>query len=198
MASFKQPPKELILDFDATDDAVHGKQEGRFFHGYYDHYCFLPVYVFCQDQLLVSYLRRSHMDGAKHAWAILSLRVKWFRQSWPAVRIIFRGDSGFCRRRMLAWCERHEVGYIVGIAQNKRLNEITAQWQQATEKQHAQSGEKVRWFNEFHYAAKSWQQARRIIVKIEHTEKGSNPRYVVTHLTGKPQFLYDKLLFITR
>ncbi|SFN30749.1 Transposase DDE domain group 1 [Nitrosomonas communis] len=99
---------------------------------------------------------------------------------------------------MLAWCERHEVGYIVGIAQNKRLNEITAQWQQATEKQHAQSGEKVRWFNEFHYAAKSWQRARRIIVKIEHTEKGSNPRYVVTHLTGEPQFLYDKLLFITR
>ena len=122
MASFEQPPKELILDFDATDDAVHGKQEGRFFHGYYDHYCFLPLYVFCQDQLLVSYLRPSNIDGAKHAWAILSLLVKRFRQSWPEVRSIFRGDSGFCRRRMMAWCERHDVGYNVGIAQNKRLN----------------------------------------------------------------------------
>jgi hypothetical protein len=193
MASFKQPPKELMLDFDATDDAVHGKQEGRFFHGYYDHYCFLPLYVFCQDQLLVSYLRPSNIDGAKHAWAILSLLVKRFRQSWPAVRIIFRGDSGFCRRRMLAWCERHEVGYIVGIAQNKRLNEITAQWQQAAEKQYVESGEKVRRFDEFQYAAKSWKRTRRIIVKIEHTDKGSNPRYLVTNLTGKPQLLYDKI-----
>ncbi|SDH02785.1 IS1380 family transposase [Nitrosomonas sp. Nm132] len=193
MASFKQPPKELILDFDATDDAVHGKQEGRFFHGYYDHYCFLPLYVFRQDQLLVSYLRPSNIDGAKHAWAILSLLVKRFRQSWPEVRIIFRGDSGFCRRRMLAWCERHDVGYIVGIAQNKRLNEITAQWQQAAEKQYAASGEKVRWFDEFQYAAKSWKRIRRIIVKIEQPEKGSNPRYVVTNLTDKPQSLYDKL-----
>jgi hypothetical protein len=193
MASFEQPPKELILDFDATDDVVHGKQEGRFFHGYYDHYCFLPLYVFCQDQLLVSYLRPSNIDGAKHAWAILSLLVKRFRQSWPEVRIIFRGDSGFCRRRMLAWCERHDVGYIVGIAQNKRLNEISAQWQQAAEKQYAISNEKVRWFDEFQYAAKSWKRTRRIIVKIEHTEKGSNLRYVVTNLTGKPQFLYDKL-----
>lgn len=193
MASFKQPPKELMLDFDATDDAVHGKQEGRFFHGYYDHYCFLPLYVFCQDQLLVSYLRPSNIDGAKHAWAILSLLVKRFRQSWPAVRIIFRGDSGFCRCRMLAWCERHEVGYIVGIAQNKRLNEITARWQQAAEKQYIESGEKVRRFDEFQYAAKSWKRTRRIIVKIEHTEKGSNPRYLVTNLTSKPQLLYDKI-----
>ncbi len=193
VASFKRVPKELILDFDATDDAVHGKQEGRFFHGYYDHYCFLPLYVFCQDQLLVSYLRPSNIDGAKHARAILSLPVKRLRQSWPAVRIIFRGDSGFCRRRMPAWCERHDVSYIVGIARNKRLNEITAQWQQAAEKQYATSGEKVRWLGEFHYAAKSWQQLRRIIVKIEPTEKGSNPRYVVTNLTGKPQLLYDKI-----
>ena len=193
VTSFKQAPKELMLDFDATDDAVHGKQEGRFFHGYYDHYCFLPLYVFCQDQLLVSYLRPGNIDGAKHAWAVLSLLVKRFRQSWPEVRIIFRGDSGFCRRRMLAWCERHDVGYLVGIAQNKRLNEISAQWQQAAEKQYAISNEKVRWFDEFHYAAKSWKRTRRIIVKIEHTDKGSNPRYVVTNLIGKPQFLYDKL-----
>ena len=106
IASFSDVPKELILDFDATDDTVHGKQEGRFFHGYYDHYCFLPLYVFCRDQLLVSYLRPSKIDGAKHAWAILSLLVKQLRNAWPEVRIIFRGDSGFCRHRMLTWCER--------------------------------------------------------------------------------------------
>ena len=101
IASFDRAPKQLILDFDATDDPVHGKQEGRFFHGFYDHYCFLPLYVFCGDHLLVSYLRPSKIDAAKHAWAILALLVKHLRQSWPSVRIIFRGDSGFCRHRML-------------------------------------------------------------------------------------------------
>ena len=105
IASFKKAPKKLILDFDATDDAVHGQQEGRFFHGYYDHYCFLPLYVFCGRQLLVSYLRPSKIDGAKHAWAILALLVKRLRQAWPQVKIIFRGDSGFCRWRMLSWCD---------------------------------------------------------------------------------------------
>ncbi len=110
MASFKRPPKALTLDFDATDDAVHGKQEGRFFHGDSDHCCFLPRYVFCGDQLLVSYLRPSKIDGAKHAWAILALLVKRLRKAWPTVRIIFRGDAGFCRWRLLAWCECHNVG----------------------------------------------------------------------------------------
>jgi hypothetical protein len=193
IASFRQPPSELIMDFDATDDTVHGQQEGRFFHGYYDHYCFLPLYVFCQNQLLVSYLRPSNIDSAKHTWAILLLLVKRIRKTWSKVRIIFRGDSGFCRRRMLAWCERHDVGYIVGIAQNKRLNVLTAQWQQEAEKYFSESGEKVRWFNELQYAAQSWDHPRRIITKIEHTEKGSNPRYVVTNLAGKPQFLYEEL-----
>ena len=126
IASFKAAPKELILDFDATDDVVHGNQEGRFFHGYYDHYCFLPLYVFCRNQLLVSYLRPSKIDGAKHAWAILALLVKRLRQVWPQVKIIFRADSGLCRWRMLSWCERNHVGYIVGIAKNKRLNALTA------------------------------------------------------------------------
>ncbi|MBX3630645.1 MAG: IS1380 family transposase [Nitrosomonas sp.] len=193
IASFDGVPKELILDFDATDDAVHGKQEGRFFHGYYDHYCFLPLYVFCHDQLLVSYLRPSKIDGAKHAWAILSLLVKRLRKAWPEVHIIFRGDSGFCRHKMLTWCERHDVGYIVGIAKNQRLNAMTAQWQQKAESHFEQTSEKVRQFYELSYAAKSWHQPRRIIAKIEHTDKGGNPRYVVTNLTGEPQHLYDKL-----
>lgn len=112
IASFKKAPKELVLDFDATDDRVHGNQEGRFYHGYYGDWCFLPLYVFCQDQLLVSYLRPSNIDGARHSWAILSLLVKRLRQQWPEVKIIFRGDSGFCRWKMLRWCEKKGVDYI--------------------------------------------------------------------------------------
>jgi hypothetical protein len=193
IASFKKAPKKLILDFDATDDAVHGKQEGRFFHGYYDHYCFLPLYVFCRDQLLVSYLRPSKIDGAKHAWAILALLVKRLRQAWPQVKIIFRGDSGFCRWRLLSWCERHDVGYIVGVAKNKRLNAMTAQLQRDAEACYAALGSKVRWFHDIHYAAGSWKRTRRVIAKIEHTDKGRNPRYVVTNLTGDGQRLYEKL-----
>ena len=193
IASFKRAPKKLVLDFDATDDVVHGKQEGRFFHGYYDHYCFLPLYVFCRDQLLVSYLRPSKIDGAKHAWAILALLVKRLRQVWPKVRIIFRADSGFCRWRMLRWCERHEVGYIVGIAQNKRLNAFIQPHLEAAAASFAESGRKVRWFTDLHYAAKSWDHPRRVIAKIEHTDKGSNPRYVVTNLKGEAQALYEKL-----
>jgi len=193
IASFQRPPKKLILDFDATDDAVHGKQEGRFFHGYYDHYCFLPLYVFCRDQLLVSYLRPSKIDGAKHAWAILALLVKRLRQAWPKVRIILRADSGFCRWRMLSWCERHDVGYIVGVAKNQRLNAMTATLQRDAEACYAELGAKVRWFSDIHYAAGSWKRQRRVIAKIEHTDKGSNPRYVVTNLSGDGQALYEKL-----
>jgi len=192
IASFDEPPRELILDFDATDDVVHGKQAGRFFHGYYDHYCFLPLYVFCGDQLLVSYLRPSNQDGARHAWAILSLLVKRLRKAWPEVPIIFRGDSGFCRPKMLTWCERHTIGYIAGIAQNKRLNAMTAPWQQVAQSDFEQSGEKVRYFYALRYAAKSWHRSRKVIAKIEHTSKGSNPRYIVTNLAGEPQFLYDQ------
>ncbi len=193
IASFKRAPKKLILDFDATDDAVHGKQEGRFFHGYYDHYCFLPLYVFCRNQLLVSYLRPSKIDGAKHAWAILALLVKRLRQAWPQARIIFRADSGFCRWRMLSWCERHNVGYIVGIAKNKRLNTLTAQLQRDARDCYTELDSKVRWFTDIHYAAGSWNRRRRVIAKIEHTGKGGNPRYVVTNLAGDGKVLYEKL-----
>jgi len=191
--SFKRPPRELILDFDATDDLVHGKQEGRFFHGYYDQYCFLPLYVFCGGQLLVSYLRPSKIDGAKHAWAILSLLVKRFRQVWPKVRIVFRGDSGFCRHRMLDWCEKNNVGYIVGVAKNKRLNALSRNLQDQAETQFNQFGKKQRLFAEFRYAACSWSRERRIIAKAEQTGKGPNPRYLVTNIPGDPQQLYDKL-----
>jgi hypothetical protein len=193
IASFKRAPRKLILDFDATDDAVHGKQEGRFFHGYYDHYCFLPLYVFCGHRLLVSYLRPSKIDGAKHAWAILALLVKRFRQRWPKVQIIFRGDSGFCRWRMLAWCERHNVGYIVGIAKNKRLNRLAKSDLQAAQSAFERSGRRQRRFAECHYAAATWDRPRRVLIKAEHTAKGANPRYVVTNLLGDSKRLYDRL-----
>ena len=193
IASFKRAPKKLILDFDATDDPVHGEQDGRFFHGYYRHYCFLPLYVFCGHQLLVSYLRPSNIDGAKHSWAILSLLVKRLRQVWPKVRIIFRGDGSFCRWKMLRWCDHHEVGYIIGLAKNKRLNRLTASLQDEAAACFAATGHKVRWFTDFQYAARSWDGARRVIAKIEHSQHGVNPRYVVTNLEGDAKQLYDKL-----
>ena len=167
IASFKRTPKRLVLDFDATDDRVHGNQEGSEFHGYYDHYCFLPLYVFCQDQLLVSYLRNSRIDGAKHAWAILSLLVKRFRQVWPKVKITFRGDSGFCRHKLLSWCERHGVDYMVGLAKNDRLNACLEPLMREAEERHEQTGNKIRRFTAFQYGARSWGQTRRIIGKAE-------------------------------
>ena len=193
IASYQRAPKRLILDFDATDDVVHGKQEGRFFHGYYDHYCFLPLYVFCGRQLLVSYLRPSRIDAAKHAWAILALLVKRLRRAWPKVRILFRADSGFCRWRMLRWCERHGVEYLVGIARNKRLNEQAKPFIEAAAQHFYRTGRKQRRFHVISYAAHSWDRHRRLIVKAEHTVQGSNPRYLVTNLQATPHYLYNQL-----
>ncbi len=193
VASFGKAPRELILDFDATDDPVHGQQEGRFFHGYYDRYCFLPLYVFCGSQLLVAYLRPSKIDGAKHAWAILALLVKRLRQTWPGVRIVFRGDSGFCRHRMLSWCERHDVNYVVGVAQNARLLKQAEPFLEKARGQFEATQEKVRFFDEVNYAARSWRAERRVIVKAEHAARGPNPRFVVTNLSGDAADLYEKL-----
>jgi hypothetical protein len=181
----------LILDFDATDDPVHGNQEGRFFHGYYDHYCLLPLYVFCGDQLLVSYLRPSQIDGARHAWAILALLVKRLREVWPEVRIIFRGDSGFCRHHMLTWCERKGVGYIMGIAKNNTLLRCISEPMQWVQELADLTGEKQREFYQFHYAAGTWKRRRKVIAKLEVSAQGQNPRFIVTNLEGDKQHLYD-------
>jgi Transposase DDE domain group 1 len=193
IASFAAPPAEIVLDFDATDVPVHGRQEGRFFHGYYDHHCFLPLYVFCDEQLLVAYLRPSKIDAAKHSWAILALLVKRLRQAWPAVRLILRGDSGFCRPRLLGWCERHAVGYIVGLAKNPRLAALAEPWLVDAKAGFAETGDKQRRFGEFRYAAKTWTVERRVITRIEHDRLGANPRYVVTNLPGAPEALYKQL-----
>jgi hypothetical protein len=192
VASFEAPPERLILDFDATDDRVHGRQVGAYFHGYYGDYCFLPLYVFCGEQLLVSYLRPSNCDGARHAWAVLALLVKALRQQWPGVRILLRADSGFCRWKMLRWCERHSVEYLVGLAKNPRLNALSAELQAQAEAQYQTRQEKVRLFGEFAYRADSWDRERRVIVKAEHHSKGANPRYLLTNLEGQPQPLYEE------
>lgn len=189
--SFDAPPEELVLDFDATDDPVHGEQEGRFFHGYYDHYCFLPLYVFCGSQLLVSYLRPSNIDGAKHSWAILSLLVKRLRKHWPNVKIIFRGDSGFCRHRMLDWCDRNDVGYVVGIAKNATLIKLSQWWMNRAKARFEKTGDSQRLFGEFEYAAKTWSSKKRIIAKAEHLKKGENPRFIVTNLKLDRRELYE-------
>lgn len=191
VASFKEVPTELILDFDATDDRVHGQQEGRSFHGYYGDWCFLPLYVFCGEQLLVSYLRRSNIDAARHSQAILKLLVVRLRQEWPQVKIIFRGDSGFCRWKMLRWCDHHQVGYIVGLAKNSRLQVLSARLQTAALEEFKTTQQKQRLFGDLNYKAGSWECQRRVIAKVEHTDKGANPRYVVTNLEGDAQVLYD-------
>jgi hypothetical protein len=192
IASFKHAPEELVLDFDATDDPLYGRQEGRFFHGYHDNYCYLPLYVFCAEQLLVSYLRPSRIDEAKHAGVVLKLLVGRLRRAWPEVRIIMRADSGFCRRRILSWCERNRVGYIVGLAKNDRLNAMTKLQRERLARQFEHSQVKQREFAELRYGARTWKCERRVIARLEHMEKGDNPRYVVTNLEGDARGVYEK------
>lgn len=191
--SHTSAPKEIILDFDATDDPIHGQQEGRFFHGYYDAYCFMPLYVFAGEQLLCAYLRPSNIDGAKHAWAILALMTKRLRQAWPQVKIIFRGDSGFCRWKMLRWCDRHGVDYIVGLAKNSRLAAMSKPLMDQAQQQFEQTKQKQRLFGELAYAAGTWDKQRRVISRVEHTDKGENPRFIVTSLLGEGQSLYEQI-----
>ena len=193
IASFERAPRRLVLDVDATDDRVHGDQEGRFFHGYYDHYCFLPLYVFCGERLLVSYLRPSRIDGAKHSWAILALLIKRLRRAWPEVEIMVRGDSGFCRWRMLRWFDRHGVGYVIGVAKNPRLLARSSALRALAEDRYRATGEKQRLFGEARYGARAWDAARRVIVKAEHGARGGNPRFVVTNLEDDPRHLYERV-----
>jgi hypothetical protein len=193
IASYTKTPDELILDFDPTDDPVHGNQQKRFFHGYYDHYCFLPLYVFCGPQLLVAYLRPADIEPAMHSRAIVKLLVKRIRQQWPNVKIIFRGDSGFCRWRLMRWCDKHDVGYIIGLARNAVLTRLAEQFTSVSKTQFEQTQRKQRIFGEFMYAADTWDKQRRVIVKAEHLRQGENTRFVVTNLAGDTQELYDNL-----
>ena len=191
VASFKHPPKQLVLDFDATDDRVHGDQEGRFFHGYYDHYCFLPLYVFCGDRLLCAYLRPSNIDAALHSRAILRLLVNRLRRAWPKVKLVFRADSGFCRWKTLKYCDNNDVGYVVGLARNAVLERLALPYTVLAHSQFVLTGEKQRDFHELRYAAETWDRKRRVIVKAEYLPKGPNTRFVVTNLADAPPSIYD-------
>ncbi len=192
-----QAPEQIILDVDTTDDLIYGKQEGRFYHGYYKDYCYLPLYVFCGEQLLCSRLRRSNTEASADSVEELEPLVARIRQCWPAVKIWLRGDSGFCRESLMAWCESEGIDYVFGLAQNARLKkQIEAQMAQAAE-QYQQTQAAARVFTEFLYATeKTWSRERRVVAKAEHLDKGANPRFVVTSLSAeqKPAHeLYEKV-----
>lgn len=193
IASHPTPPEHLILDFDATDDRVHGKQELRFFHGYYDHHCFLPLYVFCGDELLTAYLRPSNIDASKHTRALLKLLVRKLQSAWPEVKITIRADSGFCRWRLMRWCDSHGIGYVLGLAKNSVLLEQAQDPRNRAERRFQETGQGQRIFGSFSYSAGSWDRPRRVIVKAEHNAKGANPRFVVVNVPGEAQELYEEV-----
>lgn len=193
IASQGECPDDLVLDIDASDIPLHGEQEDSEFHRYYDHYCYLPLYVFCGKAMLACVLRRSRIDGAKHAAAVIKLIVTRLRQAWPSVRIIVRGDSGFCRQRLIRWCERHAVGYVIGLARNARLERCVAQWEATLAEAFETAGTKQRAIHEFGYAARSWDRHRRVITRLEFGSQGTNPRFIVTNLDRDATDLYDGL-----
>lgn len=192
IASQRKAPKRLVLDLDASDIPLHGNQELRQFHGYYDQHCYLPLYVFCGDSMLACYLRRSRIDGAKNATALVKRLVQRLRQSWPKVEIVIRADSGFCRVRLMRWCERNAVGYVLGIARNARLHSIVELTEFAMADRYAVTGLKQREIGEFTYAAESWGIERRVITRLEYGAQGTNPRFIVTNLDTEATELYDK------
>jgi len=182
------PPSEIILDLDATDDPVHGNQQGRFFHGYYREYCYLPLYMFCGEHLLCARLRPANIDGAAGALKIVRRIVERIRAQWPTTRIILRGDSGFCREHLTAYCEEHGLYYVFGLARNSRLEaELAAEMAQA-EAQYKATHQAARVFKDFVYQTRdSWSRPRRVVGKAEYLEKGANPRFVVTNLPASEQ-----------
>ena len=194
-------PEQIVLDVDTTDLPLHGKQEGRFFHGYYDSYCYLPLYVFCGEQVLCARLREANHDASFGTRAEIQRIVTQMRAAWPEVKIIVRGDAGFCRNELMSWCESNGVQFVFGMARNQRLRKIIgAQMHEATE-QWQQTGKAARVFNEFEYQAKKtkkggWDRARRVVAKAEHIDGKENPRFVVTSLSSEEwaaQALYESL-----
>jgi hypothetical protein len=193
----RRAPREIVLDLDATDDPLHGEQEGRFFHGYYDSYCYLPLYVTCGRHLLAAKLRPSNVDGAAGADVELARIVGRLRARWPRVRILVRGDSGFARDWLMAWCEENSVDYVFGLAGNSRLAaEIEGHMAQA-EAEGRRTGQPARRFKDFQYRTrKGWSRRRRVIGKAEWTQGEANPRFVVTSLSRsevKARYLYEKV-----
>ncbi len=198
LESQQQPLEQIVLDIDTTDLALHGNQEGRFFHGYYDHYCYLPLYLFCGDHVLCCRLRRSNIDAAAGCLREVRRVVEQIRKAWPEARIILRGDSGFSRDELMSWGEEHGVYYVFGLARNSRLEARVAESLVAAERQHEQTQKPARIFQEFQHetVSGSWQRQRRVVAKAEYIDGKQNPRFVVTSLPAEgwpAQTLYEDL-----
>jgi hypothetical protein len=199
--SYQKAPDQIILDIDSTDLPLHGKQEGRFFHGYYDNYCYLPLYIFCGEQVLCARLREANHDAAFGSLAEIQRIVAQLRAVWPEVKIILRGDSGFCRNELMSWCEAHRVDFVFGMARNQRLRRIIGAEMHAATQQWKETGKPARVFREFSYQTKKtkkggWDRERRVAAKAEHIDGKENPRFVVTSLTSEEwaaQALYEEL-----
>lgn len=192
------PPEQIVLDIDTTDLAIHGAQEGRFYHGYYDHYCYLPLYVFAGEHVLCARLRPSNIDPAAGSRKEIERIVKRIRAAWPGVKIILRGDSGFCREELMAWCEANRVEYVFGMARNRLLEKMVAEALEQARRQAEASQQAARVFVEFEHETVSgtWSRRRRVVAKAEHIDGKSNPRFVVTSLGAEhwaAQPLYEEL-----
>jgi hypothetical protein len=183
LEAYEEPPAQIILDLDATDDPLYGQQEGRFFHGYYKEYCYLPLYAFCGEHLLAAELRCSDIDASAGTEELLERLVGHIRGRWPKVQVIVRGDSGFAREGIMAWCESHGVDYVLGLAKNSRLVAQIAEELAQAKAEHERTGQAARQFKDFIYrTVDSWSCSRRVVAKAEHLDKGANPRFVVTSL----------------
>ncbi len=197
LEAHRQAPEQIILDVDATDDPLFGKQEGRFFHGYYRDYCYLPLYVFCGEHLLCARLRMSNIDASADSVEELAPVIARIRQTWPEVKIILRGDAGFCRDKLMAWCESHGVEYVFGLAQNARLKKQIENEMAQVAEQYGKTQTAARVYQEFFYSTQdTWSRQRRVVSKAEHLDKGANPRFVVTSLSAEQapmQRLYEEL-----
>ena len=196
LAAYPKPPSPIVLDFDTTDDPLHGQQEGRFFHGYYREYCYLPFYVFCGHFLLVARLRTADHEASAGVVDILKGVVSQIRQAWPEVKVVVRGDSAFAREELMAWCEANQVDCLFGLARNARLERELAEALEQARHHYEQTQQAARVFKEFPYQTlESWSRARRVVGKAEHLAKGPNPRFVVTSLPStacEAQPLYEQ------
>lgn len=197
LEAHEKPPRQIILDLDATDDPLHGHQEGRFFHGYHDCYCYLPLYIFCGRHLLVAKLRRSNIDASAGAMEEVARVVAQIRQRWPRVRILLRGDSGFAREELMAWCEANRVDFLFGLARNERLQAELAAELAAAKAEAENTGKSARRFKDFTWCTRqSWSRSRRVVGKAEWTGGEANPRFVVTSLKrreAEAQHLYERI-----
>jgi hypothetical protein len=194
----RTPPERIVLDIDTTDMAIHGKQEDRFYHGFYDHYCYLPLYVFAGEHVLCARLRPSNLDPSAGSRKEIARIVGQIRKAWPEVKITVRGDSGFCREELMAWCEANQVDYVLGLARNKLLERLVSGALEEAQQKFEQTQKAARVFVEFEHetVSGSWSRKRRVVVKAEHIDGKSNPRFVVTSLPSQEwpaQALYEQM-----